>query len=77
MLMELKIIFYHSGDYLSARFLARLDAILNTSIIKRKNKFQFIKVEIFERKSPTVLDSVVDLKDVNILVKCMSMSLYM
>jgi hypothetical protein len=39
--------------------------ILITSIIKRKEKFQFIKVQILVRKSPTVLDSIVDLIDVN------------
>jgi hypothetical protein len=43
------------------------DVILNTSVIKRKEKFQFTKVQIFEIKSPTILDSVVDLIDVNIL----------
>jgi hypothetical protein len=42
-----------------------LDVTLNASIIKTKEKFQFIKIKIFERKSPTVLDSVVDLIDVN------------
>jgi hypothetical protein len=43
------------------------DVILNTSVIKRKEEFQFIKVQMFERKSLTILDSVVDLIDVNIL----------
>jgi hypothetical protein len=41
------------------------DVILITSIIKRKEKIQFIKVQILVRKSPTVLDSVVDLIDAN------------
>jgi hypothetical protein len=39
--------------------------ILITLIIKRKEKIQFIKVQILVRKSSTVLDSVVDLIDVN------------
>jgi hypothetical protein len=47
------------------QFALSLDVILITSIIMRKEKFQFIKVQIFERKSPTVLNSVVDLIDVN------------
>ena len=41
------------------------DVIFITSIIERKEKFQFIKVQILVRKSPTVLESIVDLIDVN------------